>query len=192
MKGPRRSALTASVRKFVHNFKRTQYLSSAIVVPAGSSFTFGAYSFVFDAMPSYTDFTALYDMYKINGLKFTLIPRHTEVPIGTTAPGGTQVMSVLDFDDDVAPGSINQLCQYANLKQTRGNINHSRYWKPRIKQNVNTVSATAGYEVTKPKWLDLASTDIKHYGIKYAIEQSGVSVVYDLRVDFYFQCKNLH
>ena len=178
------------VQNLVHTFKRTFYNSAGIIVPSGSGFSFNAWTFTLNQLPNVTDFTSLYDQYKINGIKFTLIPRHTEVPMNTSV--GLQVMSVLDFDDDVAPTSINDLCQYGNMKQTRGNINHSRYFRPTIRKSVDVAGASPGYQVSKSEWLDLANTVVKHYGLKYAIEQGNVAVTYDLKIDMYFQCKNLH
>lgn len=181
--------MNRQVQNQVHNFKRSFYSSTGVIVPAGTGFSFNAYNFTLSVLPNITDFTSLYDQYKINGVKFSLIPRHTEV--GITAAVGSQVMSVLDFDDDSVPTSINDLLQYGNMKQTRGNVNHSRYFKPSIRTSVDVIGGT-GYQISKPRWLDLANLTIKHYGLKYAIEQAGVAISYDVKIDIYFQCKNLH
>lgn len=175
----------------VHAFKRTQYIPAYLIVPSGSSWTFGALAFNFDAMPNFTDFTSLFDQYKIRNMKVTLIPRYSETPIATGVGTslGSSVITVLDRDDDTAPTSINDLCQYTNMRQTKGGKNHMRSWRPTVKVPVLGLSGT-DYSVKSAPWIDAASTDVKHYGLKYAIEQGSGAVVYDIKVEFNFLCKN--
>lgn len=189
----RKMRLSRPIRKnygyvAVHNFRRTQYLNQALIIPTGSGYTFNSFAFNFNAMPDFTNFTSLYDMYKINKIRFTLIPRTTETTQATST-WDNQVSSVIDYDDVTVPTTLDQLLQYPNMKMTRGTKIHSRTWVPRIRMLTDLSGA---HEVKRAGWLDAANTGVPHYGIKLAIAQSSISQIYDIRVDFFISCKGTH
>lgn len=189
------------LRQPVQYFKRTQYINDGIVIAPNPvpAWRTGAYSFNMVNIPSVTDFTTLYDQYKIKGIKFTLIPKYNSVDIGPNPTSGniiqqTQVATVLDYDDINNPGTLDVLLQYQSLKITRGGKTHSRYFKPSQLTNVYRGALVPdGHSVSKAKWNDMAYLDIVHYGVKWAIqENASVPLNFDVKIDYYLAMKNVH
>lgn len=175
----------------VYNFKRKVFLQDWAVV--GATQTATAVQFALSDLPGYTDFTSLYDMYRIDKVEFKLIPKYTEVGlVGGSANNSNlqQIHSVIDYDDAVAPTTISQLCQYQSHKMTRGNRVHKRTVVPKIQATVSSLSA-----LPKAKqWIDCDQTSVYHRGIKLIIPaagQSGTTVYYDLEMTQHLSFKNV-
>lgn len=186
---PRRVGL----RQPVHMFKRAQFASSVITVTGGVD-AYAAASFELQNIPSASEFTALYDQYKITGIKYQLMPRGNTAEVGSSAVQGNQcrIFSVLDYDDSVAPTSIAQLTQYQNLKVTNSTQTHTRYFKPRF--NLDILSGSVGLTGNAPTtgWIDVTNADVKHRGLKLAIQAPPAGTyVYDLLVTYYLMFKNV-
>lgn len=184
----------------VQHFKRSVYLAGNIVSSVTSD-TFGALSFTLSQVPNNVEFTSLYDQYRINGIKWTLIPRGNIADITPTGTAGvfqgqsTGVFTALDYDDATTPTSVNQLMEYQNVKMTRAHQMHSRYFKPRYNlagvENLGTGLIT-NIKNTKAGWLDCDKITVPHFGIKYCLQQNvNYALQYDVKVDFYLSFKNV-
>lgn len=178
----------------VHYFKRTDYVSG-VATATSLGDVFGAYVFSLAQVPTPSDFTNLYDQYCIKFVKWMLIPRGNSSDVGTAATTGQNmgVFSVIDYDDNTTPTSIDELTEYQSMKMTRSNQYHTRAFKPKIR---NAVIGSAGVIVNgNPKateWIDCNSTTVPHYGIKYALQQlPNGSQIYDLKVTYYLSFKNV-
>lgn len=181
------------IKQPVQYFTRTAFFpavftaSTAAPAPAVSQFRLSD-------VPSVTDFTSLYDQYQIKAVKYTLIPKFTnnELNLGGGAASGLlgNVWSVIDYDDVLTPVAVTELLQYQNLKRTRMDKFHSRYIVPKV-------NVTMGLN-SQPKarqWLDIATTNTPHFGLKLWIDQlAGVSnteIKFDLTVKYYLAFKNV-
>lgn len=176
----------------IYNFKRKLFLQDYIVVST-SSFS-GALQFTLSDLPGYTDFTNLYDMYKINKVVWKLIPKYTEAALnGGTANNSNcqQIHSVIDYDDNVAPtGGISQLTQYQSHRMTRGNQIHSRTIIPKVQTSAQALSALPKAN----QWIDCDQTTVYHRGIKFivpAAAQPGTTLYYDAEITMYLSMKNV-
>ena len=182
---PRLSALRT------YHFKRTFTLSP---ISTGTSPVFGAYAFSISDLPNYTEFTALFDQYRINKLVVRYVPNHNSSEVGATK-ALMEFNSVLDFNDQVAPTALTQLYEYANWRMTRGNAIHTRVFTPAVLSLVATTSAIAyqGDQSKWKQWLATSQTDIEHYGIKYAIgaTQAAGDMYFTPYVTAYFSCKSV-
>lgn len=171
-----------------HHFKRTVYYNGAI---NGSNVIdqFGALQFNLSALPAYTEFTNLFDMYRINKVKVTFMPRANNADISATA-GQVKFFSVLDYDDASALGNIGELMQYENLKTTRCTSDHSRTLAPRFASEVYQNSVTTGYS-SRRGWLDCDNPSIQHFGLKWGWQQlpTGAQSM-DLKVEYYLSFRN--
>lgn len=169
----------------VHYFTRSQFATSVVTVSAGTP-QFFASNFQLSSLPDVTDFTNLYDMYKILKIKYTLMPKGNSSDVGIAAGLGNmvRVCSVLDYDDSVAPTSFNQLCQYNNIKWTHSTQNHSRTLVPKFLREVSTGLGTTANEVSTG-WINCANNNVQHRGIKVGIQapQNG-TVDYDLVIKY--------
>lgn len=195
MNVPRRRSM---ISNDVHHFKRTAELipiqgATASGVPID---TLGSLVFSIGLVPNVSEFSQLYDMYKINGIKLKLVPAQTGSDLN--APATAQYMpdlwTVIDYDDGNTP-TKNDLLQYPGLKVTRGNQVHSRYFKPAVSAEIYRSAVTTSYAPKWKQWLDFAVTDVPHYGIKYfahaASSAAGLPPAWRCYATFYFSCRGV-
>lgn len=185
----RRGQVIKKLSQGVHYFKRTLYASGAI---AGSSITdvFGATGFQLSSLPNYTEFTALFDMYKITGVKVTYMPRANSAEAGTNQ-GLVKFFSVIDYDDTTAPTAINDLLQYESLKVSNSSRDHTRFLKPKIARAIYQSGVSTAYGASTG-WIDCDNASVPHYGLKYALQQlpSG-NQSFDVKITYYLAFKNV-
>lgn len=198
--GRRPMRVVRSVRQPVQYFKRSIYLSGNKLSSTAND-VFFAESFTLSQVAGSSDFTSLYDQYRINGVKYMLIPRGNTAEI-TAASGAsavyqgqsTGVFSIIDYDDNTAPTSISQLMEYQNVKMTRAHQMHSRYIKPRLNlQGITNIGTGATGQIMNTRgWLDCTNTNVPHFGLKFALQQSvNYNLTYDVKIDFYLAFKNV-
>lgn len=190
----RRAIIPRSPRQPVQYFKRSQYYSG-VYANSTTADTFYSIPFSLNALPNYTEFTALYDQYRINGVKVTIIPRGNSAEIGASATTGQAVgvFSVIDYDDGSLLTSIQQACQYPNMKMTRSNQMHMRYLKPRCElAGTITSTPTTGAIMATRGWIDADAAGVPHYGLKLIFQQSPNTVQqFDLKLDYYLAFKSV-
>jgi len=176
----------------VYHFKRKVFLQDYAVV--STTQILGAIQFALVDLPGSTDFTNLYDMYRFNKVVWKLIPKVSEALLNA---GGTlsnanlqQIHSVIDYDDNTAPTSINQLVQYQSHKLTRGHQMHTRVVVPKCQMTVSGASAAPKAK----QWLDCDQNSLAHRGLKFIIPAPatpGTTVYYDLEMTYYMSFKNV-
>jgi len=183
----RRSRMPRSMVQSVHYFKRSVWLPSQFTM--GAAAVFGALNFNLNALPNATEFTTLFDQYKICNVKVSFMPR------GNSAEGGTnnnigKLFTVIDYDDDTAPTSIDQLMQYPNLTTTAASRTLTRSLKPKFAASVYQTAVLSGYGA-RTGWLDCDATVVPHYGIKYAAQATAGANIFDLKIDYIIACKGI-
>lgn len=207
---PRRRVLKAKARrrraakarlgysqKTVHRFKRSYYKEGALASDPGSD-QFGGFTYSLNSLPNYTDFTTLFDQYRVDKIRVTFYPRQN-VTNGTFPSPTTdtvqscQVFSVVDLDDGNAPTSLNDVLQYQNLKTTRGLQVHSRTFKPGVEIAQTNNGTLAGSMVKMSPWLDCTVASVWHNGLKVVLQNTGgfAPITYDMKVDMWISCKNV-
>lgn len=195
-----------AIRRQVHKFKRQAFLGTYTASNTSSGLSVvpiqKAFSFQLTDLPNYTEFTNLFDQYKINGVALRIIPK-TSVQIqggtsGTTAAlGYGEVVTVIDYDTASAPGSKNELLEYGSVKVTKSNRVHTRFLRPKLLNTIWRNSLSSGYAAVPSQFIDEAYTDIPHYGIRWwadAPASTGVadsSMSYDVYATYYITCKNV-
>lgn len=176
------------IKQPVQYFTRTAYSPGYINLLAGGAAVGSAYNFQLGQVPSFTEFTGLYDQYQIKAVKLTLIPRYTEVSLGATQGN---MWSVLDQDDSLAPANLDTLLQYQNVKRTRMNQIHSRYIKPSVATEVYATGIASAYAPRRNVWLDCTTAAIEHYGIKFWFDSRVSNTIFDMQVKYYLAFKNV-
>lgn len=178
------------IRQPVQYFTRTQYFPSYYQLVAGGAATGASQLFQLSQLPNYTEFTALYDQYMIKAVKISLIPKYTEVALGSTTQGN--MWSVVDYDDATPPPNIDTILQYQNLKRTRMSQVHSRYLKPAVSSEVYATGLASSYSPKKNVWLDATTAQVEHYGVKFWFDARGTQpVTFDMQVKYYLAFKNV-
>lgn len=172
----------------IHHFKRTYHDTGIIVSNSGAAV--GARNFTFDKLPGYTEFTSLYDEYRINKVVYKFIPNYTGVDMNplSTALSMCNFHSILDFDDSTAPAGFTEILQYPSYKMTRGNRMHTRAFTPAISFEVG---GNIGYSIKYKQWINCSNITVPHRGIKYVVDQSTATGTFNVITTVYFSMKGV-
>lgn len=125
-------------------------------------------------LPTVTDFQNLFDHYRIDKIEITMISTCTDVGVQVTS--GHQMPIIWCFndqDDGVSPSQTGQFLERENhriISFSDTNVKrHTCY--PRTASNHYNGIALSGYGVgSKYAFMDMAYTDIEHYGTKFAYQ----------------------
>lgn len=183
-----RPRLVRRVPNPVHYFKRTAYYSGYI---NGSTLADVGGNLIgqLSQVPNFGEFTALFDMYKILGMRFRFSPRANSAEVGTNQ-GLIKFMTAIDYDSSTTTGTMADLLQYESLKVTQSNREHVRYIKPRIAQSVYQSALTTGYSPGRG-WIDCENNTVPHYGLRFLLQQLPAgNQSYDIQVTYYLAFKN--
>jgi len=174
-----------------HHFVRTWDYGT--LVPTASD---GGWSFAwtFDSFPAYTDFTTLYDAYRIDRVEVTW----ELVPTALTVTKSSAIMPIIlawpDYDDSTAPATLitsSQVSQMERFNMTEAKPSVRRSIVPRV---ALTSGVTAIQKATP--WIDMATTNITHYGVKFwirnfnntTVTETGATVAVSFRM--FCTCRN--
>jgi len=157
-----------------------------------------AFSTVFTLadLPNFTEFTALFDMYRIFAVQMRLRPRFNLGTVGSiTTVKLPRLFSVIDYNDNVNLTLINDALEYQSCKETRFDQDHVRMIRPHA--NLAAQEATlvnfGGLKSQVSPWLSTEVTDVNHYGLKFLIEAgaAGQTVFQSWSVDltYYLEFK---
>lgn len=182
-----------TVKQPVQYFTRTAFFP-ALFTATTTAPAPAVSNFKLSDIPNPTDFTTLYDQYQIKAIKYTLIPKFSNQPLevgsGAAASMLGNVWSVIDYDDSATPLNLAELLQYQNLKRTRMDKIHSRYLIPKVNTTVG-----ANIQPKSKVWLDVATTNTPHHGIKLWFDNiagiTNTEIKYDLMVKYYLAFKNV-
>lgn len=144
-------------------------------------------TFTFADMPGYTDFTALYDYYRITRIDIRFFAVFNAVVT-------TKIFITSDYDGGSAL-SLSDMCQHRHVERILS-PDHPEFvfsFRPRTAMSVNATAGSVLSSIGKG-WLDIASPTITQYGVAYILLNyntgiSGVNV-YTHEV-FHFQCSGL-
>lgn len=168
--------------------KVKQKVAVQINVPAGAPETGRAFVFRLSDLLQATEFTRLFDSYRLNGVKVTMSPLTNSA---LTANPSYKLMTAIDLDDDATP-TVNGLLQRSNVKiktVTSGGNNpqvFSRFLRPRYLTQLYETSTSTGYgQGARKQWLDTADPSIPHYGLKVVWDTDPV-LASDILWQFYF------
>lgn len=151
--------------------------TAATATPAYYSF---AVAFCLADIPSYSEFTNLYDHYRINGVALRFTPVFTDVPQSSTAATsntGAMMHMIYDFDDLTVPGTneaaVDTLREYPTYKTY--NLASNRTFKKYIRPKLQTVVYGSGAfgvrtEVKGRPWIDANDVNANYFGLKGIIE----------------------
>lgn len=152
--------------------------------------TFSAYNFSLSDLPNSTEFTSLYDMYKINCVKISFIPQQTQsISIGSinNPNASARFFSAIDYNDGSAPTSLDDLRQYQSCKMTPILRTHKRViFKPKILDS-------NGFSISP--WMSTASPSANYFGLKVAVEPmestTTTTMVYTVEAKLYMSFKQV-
>lgn len=158
------------------------YLVTGVNAVSNSTFYSFAYQFDLGCLPDYTDFTNLFDQYKICGvrLKWNMFNTNSTTTSASNQNIAGIIHSIVDYDDAsvmtasaVGIQAMREFESYRsqNLFDARKGSAFKRYVKPHIALAAYGGTVFTSYANKGPTWLDTATgSDIKHYGVKVIVE----------------------
>lgn len=127
------------------------------------------------AMPNYTEFSALYDQYRIDYVEASFLFSNNNSSVNS--PGTTLPVFIIARDyDDSGNANYTDLQQYNNAQVWQVGEQQGRDGKKvvRVRPSVDTLvyntALTSGYSRSKPMFIDTSSPAVPHYGLKLAFD----------------------
>lgn len=184
--------------------KRTFWYENWVPSTASTSGFWRNYALGLSNLPSVNEFTALFDQYRINSIKFTFRPRYdnfsgndttdTTLP-NVTNQGQTHLHCIVDPESTVTPSgtysssNLNSFLENGSVRSYDGNRAVNVYIrKPMV--NLNGVERRV-----KAPWLQCGQNAIQHYGIHVFAQDINLTGVFgqswDVFVTYYMQFRGL-
>lgn len=138
----------------------------------------GAHLFRLSAVQDVSDLINLFDRYKITGVKLDFMYQQN-VSIGQDVDDGAGLQATAlpiinyayDFDDSNPPALLStvQVKGYCKRRILSANKPFSVFIRPRLLKGaiVDPDANTLAHTSERPTWLDVASPDVRHYGLKF-------------------------
>lgn len=180
--------------------KRPQICTFAIKVDKGFvsanlTGTNGTMSFTLSDTPTPTDFTSLFDQYRIQQVRVEFIPLSAPFGASTTATNLPYLITAIDYDDNSTTTAA-ALQQYSNAQVVYNQEYTQRTLTPRFA--LSAYSGVFGSFALAPvgEWIDAASPSVQYYGVKWATTPvsvvSGSYQLYAIVCTYMIQCRNNH
>lgn len=149
--------------------------------------TYFTISPVLSAMSGYTDYTSAFDKYRILEVQCDFIPNI--VGVATTSSATTS--TVIDYDDNsnLTTGAAMEYdsCYNVNSSQT-----FKRTFIPKISMAAYSGAFTSFMEPKAGQWVDCASPNVIHYGLKGVIAPSTPAFATNIFVRAHIQFSHQH
>lgn len=192
-----------------HSFRRM--CTTSVVDVASTEYDFAG-EFKFSDITGAAEYGALYDRYMLTCviMKIRIINNpNATAKLNFNGPGGDpnymtgtnwfpRLYSCPDYDDAVTE-TVTQLKERArtSMRVLKPNSYLKYVIKPAVAIQTYRTALASGYSPKWKQWLDMNQTDVPHYGIKFAMDMSGIDPVdanpYKLEIEkiYYFKCKDV-
>jgi len=171
-------------RNKVHTFTRT-FAGPGITSPTVTDLL-GALNFTLSALPSSTDFTSLFDQYRIAQVSIKFFP------VAGVGTGSNPLVTVIDYDDSNTPSSVSDLYQYDSLQMNQPGTVFTRTLVPKTSTAVYSGAFTSFASAPNSLWIDVASPNVQYYGLKYGITAvTGATANWSTLIEYIVQLRNV-
>lgn len=136
----------------------------------------GIFNFSLNDLPNYTEFTGLFDLYKIESIEIEWYPEYTVLSDGgVTSPAvNTQLNTAIDPAGQT-PAAVSDILQYRTLHATGISKTHKRTFVPAyLLDGISPVSA----------YISTASPSSNLWGIVYGVAPTGTAMEFKSRAKF--------
>jgi hypothetical protein len=142
----------------------------------------GTFAFTLNQLPAYTDYTNLFQQYRILRVKINWKPEYTELTDAAPISNAVNVNfnTALDPSDPTPPATVDNVTEYQTCLSTGITKQHSRSFKPAI--------ITANGMLCTECFIASNNPGERHYGVKYGIPPTGVAMVFRSTCTVKFQC----
>lgn len=153
---------------------------------AGATYLSKAYVFKLDDLPNYTEFTTLFDSYRINKvvLYFSFTGNTNGMYDTYFRNMLPEMLYCIDDDDDTAPtadtSGWEQLQQYSRSRfiqiGNRGKSTYTIVIYPSILGMAYNTSITTAYMPIRRRFIDCDNEKVPHYGLKWMVRIPRITI----------------
>jgi len=156
-------------RHRIYPFHRS--LDLGIITPSVTVETFNSYTFTLSALPDSSEFTALFDQYRIMQVRVEFTPLFTDTSATVAYP---PIYSAIDYDDANSVTGL-QINEYDSVMFTPTGTYFERIFNPRIALAAYSGAFTSFAQPKVGTWVDCASPSVVHYGLKTVMPVAGAA-----------------
>lgn len=189
-----RLARSTNVRNQIYYFKRYannpgSWTGNIAYNPLcqGNSFSLGQ-------VVNPSDFTTLFDQYCITCIVVRFFLKIDPSAQTASTASYPRLYYVRDYDDATAPASLNEMREHAHVKVKVLNPNRgvTIKFRPSTLNLVYRTAVASSYSPHWKQWVDMANTDIPHYGLKWVVDDL-TNTNYKLETEtlLYFKCRGV-
>jgi hypothetical protein len=151
------------------------------IVCDGINPSLASLQFNLSALPNFTDYTNLFQSYRLNKIKIQWDPEYTELTDAALVSNAVNVKfnSVIDQTDPAAPTSVGNVTQYQTNKATGITKQHTRIFEPAMLTS-SSMPCNCYLSTTNP--------NERHYGVKVGVDPTGVAMTFRSTVTIWFEC----
>jgi len=124
---------------------------------------FAARSFTVNQLTNASAYLAVFDKYRIRQVECWM---ESELPTGA---GSLPLYTAVDLDDAVAPTSVTNVADKQGAVVGNSAAGHYHRWMPNMALAAYSGAFTS-FTSTPATWVDSASPNVQHYGLKIAAE----------------------
>lgn len=184
----------------VHKYRRSCLKASNISTNTTTGGLVVAYTFALTDLPNSGEYTALYDQYKITGIKLAIIWRSSNLSMietnNTQGVGMPYMYYVVDRDDATVT-SISDMREFSKAKRFEfdtGKRVCNIFFKPNTLVETYLSAVTTGYQVQFDRWIDMSQPALPFWGFKAAIQvplnAPSVAAYFDIEATYYLAMKD--
>jgi hypothetical protein len=155
-------------RHKVYPFTRLQQLGT--ITSSTTAEVTSALTFSLSSLPDYTEFTGLFDAYRIVGVKVCFYPAFLDTTATTLYP---PIYTVIDYDDSNTTSTA-AYGEYDSCQVVQTGQYFERTLVPRVAIAAYSGAFTSFGQKAK-MWIDCGSPSVNHYGLKYGIDIAGAA-----------------
>lgn len=136
-------------------------------------------NFSLSQVPNPSDFTNLFDFYRINAIKLHFIPQANMNSTGSLDPLSIPVIHyMVDQDDSIGFANETQALEKEGIKTRRLDKPFTYYLKPRVSTEIYNNGITTAYALNRrAQWIDCNSSGVAHFGLKGWITTASASTM---------------
>jgi len=163
--------------------------ASKNTIQANTGDTVYAYNFQLADVPNYSDYTNLFDQYRLLQVVVTFTPYINSVAAGSGISPGI-IGTWIDYNDASLPSNLQQGQQYETFQRNACFEPFTRVLNPQSSVALYGGATVNSYGTRYAQWIDSASPSVQHYGLKYCIHNAtfaNSTNVYEIEVNYVFQ-----
>lgn len=190
----RNKVVSTNLRNQVYYFRRMNANPGAYTGNVLHTPLLQGWSWNLGQLANVSEFSNLFDHYCITCIvvKFYLkIDPSSQTAATASYP---KLYYCRDYDDSTAPGTLNELREHQHTQVRVMNPNRPVTIKLRPSTLAQTYRGvgTVSYTPQWKQWIDMAQTDVPHYGLKWGIDDlTNTNYRVDTETFIYFKCKGV-